>query len=384
MTSAAVAGIGIALLVLALVVVTWRAWGDLDTDTGYDALAGWHVSHGRLPYSDFVYYYGPLAPLLLGLAGAIGGSGLGFGAAIAVGLAIAIAIVVATFAVARTLLEPLGAFLATAITAGVAFIPGNYSYVLPHTDNATLGTLLLLAALLCVARHARHGGRAWLVLLGIAVGLAALTKPEPAVAGWLAVALWLVVRARRGASLRREVPLFVLPALAVPVAVYGAFLGSVSLHRLVFDNLYPTDILRGSPIVRSRMPLTLSSFAEQGGRLVLYAAGAAALVAVGTLVARRRTPRPLWAVAGAAVLVLAAAFAARPEAVRHGLEFAYGWVPAGAWVALIVVTRHAARRGAAWSAAQQVELAGLAVLALLATTTYPNFFPDAPNEQKFG
>ena len=62
----------LALLFGGLVFAVWATWGDLGRDTGYDLVAGSRVAHGQLPYVDFVYYYGPLAPMLLGLAGWIG------------------------------------------------------------------------------------------------------------------------------------------------------------------------------------------------------------------------------------------------------------------------------------------------------------------------
>jgi hypothetical protein len=53
---------GSLLLAAILVVATWRTWGDLAADTGYDLLAGARLAAGELPYRDYVYYYGPLAP----------------------------------------------------------------------------------------------------------------------------------------------------------------------------------------------------------------------------------------------------------------------------------------------------------------------------------
>jgi len=79
------------------------------------------------------------------------------------------------------------------IAAAVAFIPDDYSYVLPHTGAATLGSLLLLALLLGVFRHARDASLASAVLLGSLVGLLALTKPEPAAAGVVAVTALLPI-----------------------------------------------------------------------------------------------------------------------------------------------------------------------------------------------
>ena len=63
-------------------------------------------------------------------------------------------IVGATYALARKVVGAAGAFLAAAVTVGVAFIPDNYSYILPHTFAATLGTLVVL-----VSFSASHGMR---------------------------------------------------------------------------------------------------------------------------------------------------------------------------------------------------------------------------------
>ncbi len=106
----ALAVAGLAVLWVALTALVWNTWGDLDSDTGYDVVAGGLVADGRLPYIDFVYYYGPLAPLLAGLVSAVAGPGIG--TIVALGFAITALIVAATYALARTFVGPLGAFLA--------------------------------------------------------------------------------------------------------------------------------------------------------------------------------------------------------------------------------------------------------------------------------
>ena len=82
--------------------------------------------------------------------------------------------------------------------------------------------------------------------------------------------------------------------------------------------------------MRRRMPLTISSFVEIGGRLALYAAGVAAMVHRRAAHRARRRAR----VAGVVLVALRrpgarrAIAVANPEALRHGLQFVYGWVPA--------------------------------------------------------
>ena len=102
----------------ALAALTWLAWGDLGGDTGYDWLAGARTAHGELPYIDYVYYYGPLTPLLLGAVQLVTGSALD--GAIAVGLVLAVTMVGLTYAVARILAPAVPAALAALLTAVAA------------------------------------------------------------------------------------------------------------------------------------------------------------------------------------------------------------------------------------------------------------------------
>lgn len=360
------------LLTGVLALFTWGAWGDMSIDTGYDVLAGIRVAGGELPYADFVYYYGPLAPLVLGFAELFGG---GLGPALVVGFATTAAIVVATYALARLLAGPLAAFLAAAFTAAVAFEPTNYSYVLPHTYSATFGLLLTLLFLLAIARE-RVG------LAGLCAGLVALTRPEFALAVAVAAGVWLVVRGRAGLLRRGEILRLAVPALALPAAVYGVLAVLVGPHQLLLENLYPIDELRagGNEILRSYAPFTLSSFADLGLKLLAYAAGTAALLALAGGVAKAGR---FWGgvFAAAATAIAAAAATADPEALRSGLYLATEWIPAGAVIAFAVLAIRAWRRREI-SPTAHLELLAVAALTVLVGRMYVGFvFHAAPFEQ---
>jgi Dolichyl-phosphate-mannose-protein mannosyltransferase len=371
---------GVTLLTLLLAVLTWRTWGDLNSDTGYDQVAAARVAAGEIPFRDFIYYYGPLAPGVLGLLAVFAGAG--FDTAIAAGLLVTCAIIAATYLVARTVSRPLVAFLATAITAAVAFTPDNFSYVIPHTTDATLGMLLLLLALLGIARYARSGGHRWLVWTGCCVGGLLIAKVEPALAGLAMTAVWLLVRRRGGAAFRTEVLLVGGPAMLVPAVVYGALLAVVSPHRLLLENLYPKGFYHaaGDTQLKARMPLTPSSFVHVAEKAVLYGLGVVVLVMLARWLeryvsARRLVPAALLAGAGAAL----AAAAVNAGALRHGLQFAYGWIPLGVTVGLVYLVVRAPRDN--WAPVAQVQTAGAAALAVLGWSAYNGFFPHAPYEQ---
>ena len=345
---------------LVLTAVLWNTWGDLGRDTGYDLVAASRVAHGELPYSDFTYYYGPLAPMVLGLASWLGGGGLA--PAVVVGLLSVALIVALTYLLARRFTGPLGAALASTLVLAVALTPTNFSYVLPHTSAVTFGMAGLLGLLVALSRSR-------MTVAGLCLGAVALTKPELELAAIAAAAAWC---ASSGVS-RRQLVRIAAPALAIPAAVYGAFLTQVSLHTLIFDNLYPTAVLRagGDRLLRFHAPLTASSLVHHAERIALYAIGAGALLVVGKVVAdagrRERAALLLVACAGGAV-----AFADL-EATRSALQLVYGWLPGGAAVAVIVLAVR--RRGSADAIALSI------ALAIAGGTTYAAFYLFSPRAQ---
>ncbi len=365
-----------------LAVLTWGTWGDPSMDTGYDLLAATRTSHGELPYVDYVYYYGPLAPLLLG--GVYVLTGTGIAPAAGLGLVLAALAVGLTYRLARLFTAPPAAGLAAALVATAALSSANNSYVLPHSTSGPLATVLTLGVLIMLSRFASDGGVIRLVTAGILLGLLALTRVDYTLVVGLAVTAWLAVRVlharhdSRRAALKDAI-VVLAPAVGITFVVYGAFATAMPVRELLFDNLYPVDQLRaaGNVVLRNNAPLTAGSGVELVAYLVLYAFGVVALVAGAAMVAAGGRARrlALFALAGAA-LALVAVLVVRPDTVRYYLTFAYAWIPAGAVLAAAVLGLRALKRHA--------RPAGLDLLLTLTTAgvaalTYANFrpFPNA-------
>jgi hypothetical protein len=379
--------VGAAVLVtvwsLLLMALTWRTWGDLGRDTGYDLLAAARTSHGDLPYVDYVYYYGPLSPFLLG--GLYAAFGQSVATAVALGIGITAGIIALTFVLGGRLAGPVGGGLAGVLAATAALGTANNSYILPHTTSAPLATLLTLGAALLLVRFADDPGRRrMLVAAGVLSGLVVLTRLEVAGPLGLVLAAWAALRVVDAPQGRREAIRDVLallaPAALLPLVVLAAFLTAVSPHDLLLNNLYPRSMLKagGNVVLKGQAPMTISSFVAAGAKVVVYAAIVSAMALVAALLGRDARGRRIALLGAAVALVLAAGIvAARPETIRYYLQFAYAWVPIGAALVTLALAWWLRREGTLWTAHGQAPLLVSAILAATAASSYDAFYPHA-------
>jgi hypothetical protein len=376
----------LAALCLALVVVTWRTWGSVPEDAGYDLSAGARTAHGSLPYVDYTYSYGPITPLLLG--GLFGALGVSLGVAEALGVLLATATVAGTYAIARQRMAVAPSALAAAVVTAVAFSSGGgspiFNDVLPHTYSAPIAALFTLGALAALTAFAARGRAVLLPLAGAALGLTAVARPEAALAPVAATAVWLALRAWADQGARRslrDAAALAAPALAVVVAGYGPFLLAVGPRRLLWTNLYPVDLLRagGNTVIAETAPFTLHSGLQLAGFGARYAIVVLACLAIGR--GGSRTGR-IWLAAAGAGLVGLLALAARAGGGTNGAlhqltDLAYRPVPLIAAAAVVLALRPTLRRGHTWSAAGQADLLLAAFLLAASIRTYALFAPGS-------
>jgi Dolichyl-phosphate-mannose-protein mannosyltransferase len=336
---------GLALGFLLLLVLTWKKWGNPALDAGAELTTAERVADGALPYRDVRYFYGPLG--LYGLAGSFELFGASLTAAFAFGIALSAAIVAGFYALARQWLRPPVAAVCAAMTMAIGFSGTAFNFVLPHSNSATVGLLCLILALLALCRE-----RPWAA--GIAIGAAGLTRPEFFGVAAAAALVWLLAgltqRSRR--AVLADALRIGLPALAIPIAVLGAFAAAVGADRLLWENLWPVDFIRvaGFRSQEAWAPLTAASAVSTLGRLAVYGGLLAALV-WGTLIWRgRRGTEKLWGMVPPLLVLLALGlldaalrhlglFEVAREAVEGetaNLTLGMTWLPALAIVAALV------------------------------------------------
>lgn len=373
---------GLVALVGVLAALTWRKWGVPEIDAGVDLSTAAQLLHGHLPYEDVRYFYGPLG--IYTLAGVFKLFGTTLTAAYGLGLVLTIAIAVSFYALARQLLRPVTAGLSTAVLVAIGFSGSQFNFILPHTNAATFGLLLLLLELLALARRRP-------LLAGIALGLACLTRVEFAAAAALVGAAWLVGTWRaegRGPALSAALRLAV-PALAIPIATFGVLAASVGTSRLLWQNLWPVDFLRvaGFRAYKEWTPFDAASVASSLARGIVYGGLLAGLIASAVRLrgarglGRVRALWPLVAVAFALVVLDGAwrvvgifpdARGAVQEESRQ-LIIGMSWLPILSLAAAAVVAYRFVRRREPLSGSWPMELAIVAAAVALTSRAYDEF-----------
>jgi hypothetical protein len=373
----------LAAMIAILAAISWRKWGTPEIDAGSELTTAAQAVHGHLPYQDVRYFYGPLG--IYTLTGAFKLFGTSLATAYALGLTVTAAISGTFYALARQLLRPLAACLSTAVLVAIGFSGTQFNFVLPHTNSATFGLLLLLLELLALTR-----GRP--LLAGFAIGLTGLTRVEFAAAAALAALAWLVGvwRAEDRQAALRMAAWMVGPAIAIPLVVLGAIAASVGTDRLLWQNLWPVDFLRiaGFNAYREWTPFDAPSVAASLARGAVYGSLLAGLTATAVKLRGARGAerlRGLWPLATAilGIALIAAlwrgsgAFDSARVAVQgesRQLIIGMTWLPLLSLAAtLLVAYRFTRREKAPLTGYWPLDLALAAAAVLLCSRAYDEF-----------
>ncbi len=209
-------------------------------------------------YRDIQYQFGPLAPYWHAALFRL--FGLHLDILYICGLLVALGIALAGFGIARKLMSPLNAWLAAvAVLAVFAFRPTLFNFVFPYSFSASYGLLWLVWSLWLGLERLSSGPPAeWqLWALGTLCGLGLLTKQEYGLAEILLCLMLLAAPGfdRRCVGRRRAWLAVCLPAISLPLAVYGGFLLSIGWRQLANANLTPWYLLRNQHVFYERLEM---------------------------------------------------------------------------------------------------------------------------------
>jgi hypothetical protein len=214
---------------------SWARWGHPLIDSGREMNVPLRLLRGELLYRDLRYIYGPLSPYLNAALYAI------FRPSLWVlwgrGIITTIVILAITWLLARQILFRWPATLACLLLTWVCALKPQGNYILPYAYSALDGCLLGLAVTAALILSLRCRSTTLMAAAGLLAALAALGKTEMGLAALCTgAAAAFLAGFPRPASIARWFAIFLVPALAIPAAVYYWFALRVGWHTLTAES----------------------------------------------------------------------------------------------------------------------------------------------------
>lgn len=300
--------------------VSWQRWGNPLVDCGREMNQPLRLANGEMLYSEVRHIYGPLSPYLnAGLYRVFGAS---LNVLYADGIITAFIIFALVYWLSRQLM---GRAPSTAATLSVMWLCGFKqagNYILPYSYGALHGCALGLGALALLVKSVgnqqgasirnqmTNGDEAnpdkyskspayfsattiYLALAGVCAGITVLAKTEMGLAALMAGVMAAIVTGYP--NLQRASKLsavFLLPAVAVVVIVYGLIVDKVGWHTLSSEsflflrNLSPELVYFNKRVSGFDQPL--QSFIQMIGATLRVASLAIIIAAISLLFTRRK------------------------------------------------------------------------------------------------
>jgi 4-amino-4-deoxy-L-arabinose transferase-like glycosyltransferase len=290
---------------IAMLAVSWRRWTSMIVDIGRETDLPLRLMNGELLYRDVHYLYPPFSPYLNALLYKVFGGHLDTLAFS--GIVFTALLIFICYKIARKLMPPVGASIAAALIAIMSFKPAG-SLVLPYSFAGLHAAVFALAAVLFTLRYAENRKRADLVITGIFIGLAAITKQEFAFAAAVAVSAYSIYLHRTDFRLiLRDISLAAIPALAIAVPVFGLLFAAIDWRILINDcHLFYTNIpesLNFYNRFRSGLNDPLGSFVQMIGAAAISTAFVVVIVFFSDRRGKSRARLAYWFAGSAAVAV---------------------------------------------------------------------------------
>ncbi len=295
------------LVFAALLAVSWRRWTSPIADSGREMDLPRRLLEGELLYRDVHYLYPPLAPYFNALLYRI--LGIHLDVLHAAGIFCSILIAVLCYRIARRLFDETDAALAAiAVVIYCVFKPAG-NLIQPYAFAALYACVFALGSLLLTLRYSENRRRLELIVAGILIGLAAITKQEFALAGAITVTAAMVYLHRADfKSLISNLAFAALPAFLIALPVYGWLLDKFGWQTIVEDcHLFYTNLPASLVFYNSQRTGLDHPFLSLAQVFGAAAVTIAALSAIGLLSDRKRIViRRTAAVLALALLSIAA------------------------------------------------------------------------------
>lgn len=180
------AGLGLAMLAVYFLSISWRKWPDPLVDFGRELYTPWQLSQGSVLYRDVEDVYGPLSQYINATLFALFGPGLMV--LVSANLAVFGATLLSLYLLFRKIWGVAAAFLAGVVFVAVfgfsqLMVSSNYNFVTPYSHESTHGFFVVILLVSTFVGWVETATKPRSLAVGFILGLTAILKPEFMLAG---------------------------------------------------------------------------------------------------------------------------------------------------------------------------------------------------------
>jgi dolichyl-phosphate-mannose-protein mannosyltransferase len=287
---------------------TWERWGGPLVDTGREMNQPLRLMSGERLYSDVRHIYGPLSPWLNAALFRIFSPSLSV--LYANGIVSAALVLALVYWLARRVMDPDAAGIATLTVEWLCVFKPAGNYILPYSYNALHGTVLGLATLAFLTWMLQRGRASYgpFAVAGLLASAALLAKTEIGIAA-IAASAFAAVQSESGYGGIERAGVFVVAALLPTIGVYAAIASHVGWRTLLVDSWMLPSALPPELVYYNRHIAGFDEPVRWAARVLLAAVKigilAAIVVAMSWLAASGRQRRRAWILLAAAVALAA-------------------------------------------------------------------------------
>ncbi len=253
------------LVIVTYLVLAWVSWGKLGDpiiDIGHEVEIPRRLLMGQVLYRDIQIAYGPFPYYLHALALKVFGQHLEV--FYITGLLVSFTLVGLVFRLGQVLTNQVwAALMALAVVGYGVFVPGLYNFVLPYSYGCTYGMVFGLGAIVLLWHYTRELHLGWLLLSGLSVTLALLSKPEYGMSALVAVWIGLNLSPMQRWQTRLKHNVLWLMVVLVTTGVPLAFLAAQSSWQTLYQSFFPVGkfaLLNRNLLFRTSWLMTVSSW----------------------------------------------------------------------------------------------------------------------------
>ena len=265
---------------LVMLTVSWRRWTSMLVDLGRETDLPLRLMNGEMLYRDIHYLYPPFSPYFNSLLYRV--FGVHLDSLAYSGIFLTALLVVLCYLIARKLMPASGAAIAASLITIMSFKPAG-SLILPYSFAGLHGAVFALASVYFTLRFAGRKNKRYLIISGVFIGLATITKQEFGFASAVAVTAYAFFLNRSNIrGVIRDVSLAAIPALLVAAPVFGLLFATVDWRTLIEDcHLFYTNIPESLEFYnrfRSGLNDPVGSFVQMIGAAAVSTAFAALVI----------------------------------------------------------------------------------------------------------